>query len=89
MKPNPTSLDKQGLIINQLKCMKIYTKTYLLEKLKNIGLVHSYKTLIKYEKKRLIPHGGNIKCYGSKDRFYTIDEIKKIVNKIKKLRRNR
>lgn len=62
--------------------MKIFTKSSLLSALKVAGLPHSYKWLLKAEKEGLIPRDNEIGV--NNHRFYTEDEIKSIVSKVKK-----
>ena len=60
----------------------IYTKMHLLAALKEAGLPHSYKGLMKLEAQGLIPRGGEIKSTNN-DRFYTKEEIDSIVQTVK------
>lgn len=61
--------------------MKIFTKSSLLGALKSAGLPHSYKWLLKAEKEGLIPRDNEIGV--NNHRFYTDEEIKSIVDKVK------
>jgi len=63
--------------------MKVYTKRHLLEALKKAGLPYSYKTLLQYEKAGLIDRGGSEIDVKNNERFYTEQEIKNTVEKIK------
>lgn len=63
--------------------MKVYTKKHLLKALKKAGLPHSYKTLLQYERLGLIDRGGNEIEVRNNERFYTEQEIKSIVVKVK------
>lgn len=62
--------------------IKIYTKKDLLIALKKNGLPHSYKTLLKYEGLGILDRGGEL-VSRNHDRFYTKDEIKRIVEVVK------
>jgi len=66
--------------------MKIFTKSSLLNALKEAGLPHSYKWLLKAEKDGLIPRDNEIGV--NNHRFYTEDEIKSIVNIVKNHKKN-
>ena len=62
--------------------MKVYTKIHLLKALKKAGLPHTYKSLLNYEKQGIIDRGGEIES-ASNNRYFTEQEIKTIVAKIK------
>lgn len=69
--------------------MKLFTKVHLLEALKNAGLPSTYKALLKMESDGIISRGGkDVEVLDNTDRFYTREEIKEIVLKIKAYKRN-
>jgi hypothetical protein len=57
---------------------------HLLNALKVAGLPSTYKTLLKMERDGVISRGGNdAEAVGNRDRFYSEQEIKDIVVKVK------
>lgn len=64
---------------------ELYSKQILLEALKEAGLPHSYPSLLRYEKKGIIQRPANEIKYPDRSwRFYTIEEIDRIVIRIRK-----
>ena len=65
---------------------KMYSKQHLLQALKKEGLPSTYKSLLKYEKAGIVPTGDNAIGFGISNRWrlYTEDEIKQIVDTVKK-----
>ena len=63
---------------------KLFSKKYLLVALKKAGLPYSYKALIKYERRGIIPQPESAVGFGSmkKWRLYTQEEIDEIVQKM-------
>lgn len=69
--------------------MKLFTKIHLIEALKNVGIVIAYKTIIEYERKGIIPtskNGIEYEVRPGRTRFYTEEELKNIVEKVKEYR---
>lgn len=62
----------------------VFSKKYLLESLKRAGVPYSYKSLLLYEKKGIIPKPENAIGFGrgSKWRLYRQDEINDIVARV-------
>jgi len=57
---------------------------HLLDSLKKAGLPSTYKSLLKMERDGVISRGGDdAEGVGMSDRFYTEQEIKDIVTKVK------
>jgi hypothetical protein len=63
----------------------IYTKKHLLAALAQAKLPHSYRTLMVYEDKNIIPGNktGLQNVAMNDQRFYTADEIEDIVGKVR------
>lgn len=66
--------------------IKVYTKIHLLKALKEAGLPSTYKSLLNYERQGIINRGGGEMQSASNDRYFTEQEIKDIVEKIKSLK---
>jgi len=77
----------------------IFTKSHLLEALKKAhtqskknggpDIGYTYKSLLEYEKKGIIPRGGTEIEVSSANRFYTRDEIDAIVRRVKDYKNGR
>lgn len=63
--------------------MKLYSKKYVLLALKKAKLPHNYRTLIRYERLGVIKRPDAI-MQGSKDRYYTEEDINEIVGQVRK-----
>lgn len=66
--------------------MKVFTKIHLLQALKEAGLPCTYRSLLNYERQGIINRGGGEIESASNDRYFTEQEIKEIVEKIKVLK---
>ncbi|MCK9319378.1 hypothetical protein [Methanoculleus sp.] len=64
-----------------------YPKSVLLKSLKDAGLPYTYQSVLRWEKKGLISRPkGEIKYPDRSWRFYTQEEIKEIIDIIKKVK---